>query len=392
MPVDPRTKAADPGGVEEVLTEEHLLSVISDASASGRYAIDTEFHRERTYYPQLALVQLRFIDESGTDRQILIDPLALDPRPLAKLFASDALAVIHAATQDLEVFEHAIGTIPTKIFDTQIAAGFLGLSTPSLRSLVQTYVGITISKGDRMTDWLRRPLSASQRAYAIGDVAYLFEIADQLTAALTHHGRLTWAEEACEDLRTKDRSRPDPASVWISLTEIRQLRGEQQGAGMALAEWREHRARQLDIPPRRVMGDVVLVCIAQQMPDTREKLTEVRGFTNRKQADMDAILEAVARGRTLQPPPPPPRRPQPDQFAVALVSAWIGDLARRVRIDRTLIATREEVEGLVLGEQVPLAEGWRAELVGDLPARLCSGTAGLALDPAGGLRVLDPNA
>ena len=134
--------------------------LVETLMAEPRYALDTEFHRERTYYPKLALVQVAWRSPEG-QQLALIDPLAVDVAPFGKLFASDALCVIHAAQQDLDVLTHAVGSVPAKMFDTQLAAGFVGYGTPSLVALLQGEIGISPPKGDRLTDWLRRPLTDS---------------------------------------------------------------------------------------------------------------------------------------------------------------------------------------------------------------------------------------
>ncbi|NCX78498.1 MAG: ribonuclease D, partial [Actinobacteria bacterium] len=144
-----------------VVDDAALEQVVQSALRAPLYAIDTEFHRERTYFPRLALVQLQW----GTDN-VLIDPLAVDPRGLAPLLQGPGLAVVHAAAQDLEVLRYACGTVPSQMFDTQIAAGFIGYRTPSLATLTQSLLKVALSKGDRMTDWLRRPLTKSQSDYA----------------------------------------------------------------------------------------------------------------------------------------------------------------------------------------------------------------------------------
>ena len=152
-------------------TDDELAQYVTRLLSEPRYAMDTEFHRERTYFPKLALVQIL-----GAGEIVLIDPLACDLSPLKQLFASDCLAVLHAAQQDLDVLTHAVGAVPERMFDTQLAAGFLGYSTPSLVSLLHSELRVTAAKGDRLTDWLRRPLSADQCDYAASDVAHLLEL------------------------------------------------------------------------------------------------------------------------------------------------------------------------------------------------------------------------
>ena len=165
-----------------------LAEVVEILCNEPRYALDTEFHRERTYYPKLALVQVAW--RSATGQQVaLVDPLAVDVKVFAALFASDALCVIHAAQQDLDVLTHAVGSVPERMFDTQLAAGFVGYGTPSLVSLLQGEVGVSPAKGDRLTDWLRRPLTDSQCQYAAVDVEYLLELHERLVAKLAETGR-----------------------------------------------------------------------------------------------------------------------------------------------------------------------------------------------------------
>jgi len=156
-------------------TEAELAWVVEQLLVQPRYALDTEFHRERTYWPKVALVQIAWPGEL-----VLIDPLAVDLAPLRALMDSDALAVLHAASQDLEVLELATGAVPRRLFDTQIAAGFLGMSTPSLASLHERELGVQLPKGNRLTDWLERPLKPAQKEYAAADVERLLDEAPTL--------------------------------------------------------------------------------------------------------------------------------------------------------------------------------------------------------------------
>ncbi len=187
----------------ELITEpEALLDAVIAASGEPRYAIDTEFHRERTYFPQVALVQLAWADQT-----VLIDPLAIDLAPLGELLDGPGQCIFHAGTQDLEVLDLACGTVPKNIFDTQIAAGFLGLSSGSLASLLDRYMNIALAKGDRLTDWLQRPLTDAQLLYAAADVDNLLELTDILSAELVTLGRLDWALDESRLLL----DRPGPA-------------------------------------------------------------------------------------------------------------------------------------------------------------------------------------
>ena len=376
--------------------ERDLLAVVEQLGDEPSYAVDTEFHRERTYYPKVALVQLAF-----ADRLVIIDPLAVDIAPLADVFAGDGMAVLHAAAQDLEVFERSCGVVPGTIFDTQIAAGFLGLSSPSLASLHERELGKRLPKGDRLTDWLRRPLSEQQLDYAISDVADLLQIRDRLQSDLEALDRLAWAMDECELLRQRIRVPPDPADAWARIKECRHLRGPALGVAQRLAAWREERAAETDQPARFVLPDLALVGIAQRKPTTVDGLKKVRGLDGRhlRSGVADEILAVVQQGLVTKPRRlPAPRRRELDSRlrpAVPLVAAWVNQLARDAQIDPALVGTRADIEALLRGDDdARLTLGWRAELVGRPIDDLLTGRASLAFEPDHGLiiepRVLPP--
>ncbi|HUV18926.1 MAG TPA: HRDC domain-containing protein [Ilumatobacteraceae bacterium] len=372
--------------------QDELDDLIGVLAAEPRYALDTEFHRERTYYPKLALVQVAWRTSQG-QQLALIDPLAVDVTPFAKLFASEALCVIHAAQQDLDVLTHAVGSVPAKMFDTQLAAGFVGYGTPSLVSLLQGEIGISPPKGDRLTDWLRRPLSDSQRQYAAVDVEYLLEVHERLVAQLAEMARLVWAEDACEELRTRPTSGSAPDDAWMRLKDARSLRPGARAVAQSVAAWRERRAMRTDIPVRQVLPDLAILGICQRAPSTLKELSQARGVDDRhaRGGIADEILDAVRAAKGSAPPTPPPSADDLDRNmrpAVTLVSAWVGQLARDERIDPALLATRADIVAFLRGDDdARLGTGWRNELVGDGIRRLVGGEAGLTFDPEGRLRL-----
>ncbi len=334
--------------------QDEFDDLIGVLAAETRYALDTEFHRERTYFPKLALVQVAWRTSQG-QQLALIDPLAVDVTPFAKLFASDALCVIHAAQQDLDVLTHAVGSVPAKMFDTQLAAGFVGYGTPSLVSLLQGEIGISPPKGDRLTDWLRRPLSDSQRQYAAVDVEYLLEVHERLVAQLAEAGRLVWAEDACEELRTRPTSGSVPDDAWMRLKDARSLRPSARAVAQSVASWRERRAMRTDVPVRQVLPDLAILGISQRAPSTLKELSQARGVDDRhaRGGIADEILEAVRAAKGSPPPTPPPSADDLDRNmrpAVTLVSAWVGQLARDERIDPALLATRADIVAFLRGD------------------------------------------
>jgi len=358
---------------------------------AGEFAFDTEFHRERTYWPQLALLQVAW--EGGV---ALVDPMAVDIRPLGPVFEAAPLVVAHAAGQDLEVLDRACGTVPQHLFDTQVGAGFLGFSTPSLATLAERIIDIHLPKGDRLTDWKQRPLSPAQLEYAAADVAHLLRLAHLITEQLRAAGRLAWAEQECREQFSAARAPQDPDTAWWKIKEVRHLRGRSRGVAQEVAAWRERAAAVLDRPVRTVLPDLAVLAIATHPPSNLDQLRGLRGIEGRiPRGDAAAgLLEAVVTG--LELPASSVRLPPSDDVergmrpAASLVAAWIGQLARDLRIDASLLATRADLHAFIRGDPgARLVEGWRGELLGDRVRRLISGEAALAFDRRGGLVLED---
>jgi ribonuclease D len=361
---------------------EALSEVVDAIGREPRVALDTEFHRERTYWPKVALVQIAWPGEL-----VLIDPLAIDLAPLASALGDETLVVAHAAAQDLEVLELSCGRAPARLFDTQIAAGFLGMTTPSLAALHERELGIQLPKSSRLTDWLVRPLDEGQLDYAAADVAHLLEIHDRLSRLLEERGRVDWAEAEFALMLARNRGPRDPDEAWRRIKEARHLRGSAISIARSVAAWRERRAAEIDQPPRFVLADLAVVAVSQAAPRTVEDLERVRGVDRgvvRGQLG-EQILQAVDAGLTLDWRPPRPQRRGDDarelRPAVALVAAWVNQTARDRDIDPSLLATRADVEALVRGDDdARLASGWRAELAGGPIRRLVAGDAALAFE------------
>ncbi len=355
-----------------------------------RYAVDTEFHRERTYFPHVALVQIA--DSHGV---ALVDALAVDLHPLAEVLEGPGLAVMHAARQDMEVLDRACGTVPSRLVDTQIAAGFLGYTSPSLATLLDRELKVRLPKADRLTDWLRRPLGEAQLRYAAADVAHLLELHELLWERIVARGREEWVMEACEELRTEYRGPRDPDEAWRRIKEVRHLRGSALAIAQSVAAWRERRAAETDQTPRFVLSDLGVVGVASTAPRTVEELRSLRGVDGRNlRGCAEELLEVVRRSQQSTPV-----RPQSSQVAempaelrpaVPLVSAWVSQRARDLELETSLLATRADLEDLLRGvPDARLTKGWRAELVGEPIRRLVEGEAALAFDREVGLVLED---
>ncbi len=278
-------------GFDWIADDSALDVMIEELIATEAYALDTEFHRERTYYPTLALVQI------GTPQRLaLVDPLAVDVGPLRRVFASDALCVMHAGSQDLEILEDACGQVPAHIFDTQLAALFAGYRTTSLGNLVTDLLGVTLDKSSQLTDWTQRPLPDADQRYAAADVAHLLALKDVLTERLEETGRLGWAEEEIERLRAKDRSAPDPATLWWKLRGKSKLTGRARGVAQELAAWRNERGRDANRPPRTVLSDMAVLALAQRPAKSEGDLRRVRNLDLRRFKHTEELLAAIRRG------------------------------------------------------------------------------------------------
>lgn len=346
-----------------------LREFVNHASTFDEYELDTEFHREKTYFPRLALMQVKAGDVTA-----LIDPLAVDMTVLRPLFEGSSTAVIHAAQQDLDVMTQSMGFVPSRIFDTQVAAGFVGFSSPSLATLASSLLKVSVPKGDRLTDWLRRPLTSDQRNYAASDVAHLAGLRRIISDDLEQRGRREWADEACEELRTRPVGPVDPGEAWLRVKDIRTVKGKARWVAREVARWREERAMSLDIPVRHVMSDIALIGVAQRAPRTADELSSCRGLDGRvaNGSQGEAILRAVRTGLDLAsggelffPAPEGDELDKSMRPAVTLVGVWVAELARQSDLDPTLLGTRRDIVDLLAGNPgARLTEGWRADILG----------------------------
>ena len=362
--------------------DEDLKATVETICQQDSYALDTEFHREHTYWPKVALVQIAWLNQI-----VLIDPLATKLAPLKALMESDALAVVHAAAQDFEVLNRECGAIPKRFFDTQIAAGFLGLAAPSLALLHQRELGVELAKGHRFTNWLKRPLGVDQLEYAAADVARLIEIQDRLVSQLKSLHRTRWVEDEFVVMRQRSSTVRDPNEAWRKIKALRQLKGRTLVVARALAAWREQHAATVDRPVRNVLPDLAVAAIAQAMPSNLQALKKIRGVDpgvakGKRGAE---IINTVALGlaEDWQPPPKPKRRDSARDYrcAVTLAAAWINQFAKDQKLDPALLATRADIEAFVRGDKTArLSQGWRADLAAEQLRRLVDGDAALVCD------------
>ena len=369
-----------------ITDNDRLESLCDELSGEEYYAVDTEFHTERTYWPALALIQLAWRDQVA-----LVDPLAVDPTPLRRIFEGPGTVVAHAAGQDLDILRRSCGAAPVRVFDTQVAAGFLGMSSPSLARLVDIVLGISLAKADQLSDWLHRPLPATQLAYAAGDVEYLLALRSTMVDSLEQRGRLTWALEECALGSSGQRRIVVPEEAWWKVGDVRRLTGRSRGVAQEVTAWRERRAAEVDRPRRSVLSDLAILTIAQRPPHNRQELERLRGVDSRCLAKGGAseILEAVVRGRSLDQSelrlPPEAAEQKASQVALAVCAGLVRQIADQLDFDQGLLATRSDIALLVVGEPSRLDHGWRADIAGAPIRRLLAGEVAAAFDASGQL-------
>jgi ribonuclease D len=369
-------------------TTPDLDQLVTEVAGADAYALDTEFHGEGRYYPRLAVIQL-----AVPGRVAVIDMTAVDPGPLRRLVAGPGVVVTHAGAQDLEILNRACGARPSRFFDTQIAAGFLGFGSASLATLVREFLGRRMDKSPQLSDWFARPLSAEQVAYAEADVAHLLELRAVLETRLADLGRLEWARDECERLGIPRSS--DLTTVWWRLKGSSQLKAQARGRAQELAAWRERAARAADRPARNILPDEAIVALAERPPRSAADIPTSRLFDARRlsTATVGELIAAAARGADLPPEDirvPPNGLPSHLQGLAGLIAAWVQQQARNLSIDPALLATRRDIESFLQHEPDPyLRQGWRAEVIGTGVDRIATGRAAVAYDGAGALILVD---
>jgi ribonuclease D len=374
------------------------------AAEQRRLAIDTEFVSERRYQALLCLAQVATPDPGAPDgvRTEVIDPLAddpPDPAPLARVLADrEVEVVVHAGRQDVAILRRTWSTDVTRVFDTQLAAGFLGFGNQeSYESLVRKVLHVRLQGSEGFTKWDRRPLTAQQLEYAADDARLLLALGDELERRLLERGRLDWAREECLAVEESTDER-DPDRIYERLPRLGRLNERARGVARELVEWREDVARSMDRPPPYVLPDQALIELARRAPRDRQGLEQIRGLPAQTMHRRgDRLLEAIARGHEREAPPPPlepPGREPADAPLVALAQALVRHRSMEEGVAVELIATQAELTALVSalrrgkgGDNVRVTHGWRRELVGAELEELVAGRRALSVGEDGGLVV-----
>ena len=353
-------------------------------------AIDTEFMREKTYFPVLCLIQL-----ATPDWAVCIDPLAdisLEPL-LEALYRPDLLKIFHAAEQDLELFNQIKGSPPPNLFDSQIAAPLLGFPEQAgYGRLVEMICGRVLDKSQTRTDWSRRPLSEAQLQYAADDVIELVKIYKHLRDQLAETGRTEWLTADWQRLADPERFNRSPDRAWERLKNLDRLSKKARGAAQQLAIWRERMALERDRPRNWILKDATLFDIAKQLPRNFDALSRVRGLPEPVlKRDGNALLKAITEGQDNAMPLTKRASSSPlnegQEAAVDALSAIVRLKGLEHSINPQVLAPRKVLEKFFRGEDSGLTSGWRGKLLADTLNGFMSGELCLRLDAQAELEI-----
>ncbi|MES2985421.1 MAG: ribonuclease D [Pseudomonadota bacterium] len=366
-----------------ITTSDDLAQFCATFGDEQFITVDTEFIRERTYFPQLCLMQVATSKEA-----VAIDPIAgpdMDMTPLYDAFANERLIkVFHAAKQDIEIFVKESGRVPYPLYDTQLAAMVCGYGESiSYENLVRDLVGASLDKASRFTDWARRPLSDRQLVYALDDVIHLRVIYEKLQQRITEQHRGAWIAQEMDAIADITQYRVEADRAWIRL-KVKSRSPLVLQVLRAAAGWREEMAAKKNVPRQRILKDEWVAQIALQMPETVEQLLDVRGLNGQLNKEMMAsLIEAMQTARQA----PKETFPQPedrDKPMPAAQEACLDQLKLLLRqkcedahVVPRLVADKYVLEDLVRGklsfEQSPLGQGWRYDVFGKSAQELLAG-------------------
>lgn len=363
-------------------TAEALAELCQTLRTRPYIAIDTEFLRERTYRPELCLVQVKHEELLACIDTIAINDLSA---LVDLLLDQSVLKVFHAASQDLEIFYLLCKTVPKPIFDTQIAAPLLGYGEQiGYGNLVNEALGVELAKSHTRADWTRRPLPKNQITYALDDVIYLEQLYLGMHVELEKLGRLPWLQPEFAEWEMPEKYDQAAGERWKKIRNIQRYKGETLAIIQKLAEWREIKARELNQPRNWLIKDDVLLSLAQQLPDSEQELGHIRSLERKTRERFGVeLINIVTQGRGATPEPLPPFVKKQKLNAlnlarVQLLNAWVHQRAAELSIAPGLLAPQKTLEKMVTGDGRAALRGWRDPLLGDDLTALLDGRASLS--------------
>ena len=372
--------------IEYINKPEQLDDLCQRIENAPWIAVDTEFLREKTYYPKFCLLQL-----ATPEWVVCVDPIALPD--LSKLFKAiynpNVTKVFHSCRQDLEIFYQLTGELPSPIFDTQIAAPLLGFSeNTGYGMLVSSFLNINLNKAHTRADWSSRPLSVDEIQYAADDVIYLCDIYQKMITQLTELGRLDWLKEDFTALENLEQYEVTPENAWLRVKGKSKLTGKQLSIIQVISEWRERIAQKENRPKNWLIRDDLLFDFAKIQPETIEALSKIRGITDRVLNYHGKELCELIKVAKKSPPIPMPEytksvfnKDQKQEAIIDILFALVRIRAEENLLNPTILANRDDLESLLNGnhENCLLLTGWRFSMVGNELQQLLRGEVRLTI-------------
>ena len=364
-------------------TYEQLASFCERATKSDVLAIDTEFMREKTFYPKLCLIQLATRSEI-----VLVDPLSIpDLTDLCKLFLDKKITkIFHACSQDLELIYDIFSCLPKPVFDTQVAAAFLGHRFQiGYGPLVDALCHVHLPKAESLTDWTRRPLAEEQLEYAADDVRYLPRMYDTLLHELKEKERYAWFLEEMHEVCNEHHVIKKPQEAYLHMRRISSLTRKQLAIAREIGIWRDVIASHKDIPRKWVIPDEIVIDLCKSAPKTMERLERIRSVDTLSIEDKQTLLQAIEKGvacpRELYPTTKRHERASQEMESVVdLMYALVRLQSEKTGVATQLLATRDDLCAFVRGvSDTQLSDSWRFEMIGQKLQALMEGRVGLTV-------------
>ncbi|MCX7086031.1 MAG: ribonuclease D [Methylococcales bacterium] len=372
--------------IQYINTPDQLTVLCEQIKKESWLALDTEFLREKTYYPKFCLLQI-----ATPEWVACVDPIALPnlDQLFEAIYNPDIVKVFHSCRQDLEIFFQATGKLPAPVFDTQVAAPLLGFQdNPGYAMLVSSFLGINLNKAHTRADWSKRPLTPSEIEYAADDVIYLCKIYQIMVDKLTELGRIDWLIQDFADLSNPEHYRVDPEKAWFRVKGKNKLTGKQLSIIQSLAAWRERIAQAEDRPKSWLLRDELLFDLAKLQPENVQELARVRGINERSVNRYGKELCQLITEAKNRPPQPlndkdrSAKKTQQQEAILDILTALVRVRAEENALNPSILATRKDLEDLLLNDddELPLLHGWRysmagKELVGLIKGELLLGIA-----------------
>ena len=372
--------------IQYINTPDQLTILCEQIRKESWLALDTEFLREKTYYPKFCLLQL-----ATPEWVACVDPIALSnlDELFDVLYSADIVKVFHSCRQDLEIFFQASGKLPSPIFDTQVAAPLLGFQdNPGYAMLVSSFLGVNLNKAHTRADWSKRPLTPAEIEYAADDVIYLCKIYQIMVQKLTELDRIDWLIQDFADLSNPDHYKVDPEKAWFKVKGKNKLTGKQLSIIQTLAAWREKTAQAEDRPKSWLLRDELLFDLAKLQPETVPELAGVRGINERSVNRYGKELCQLITDAKNRPPQSlndkdrSAKKTQQEEAILDILTALVRVRAEENALNPSILATRKDLEDLLLNgdEELPLLHGWRFSMAGKELVGLIKGELLLGID------------